>query len=379
MIYFDNSATTKISPSALETYQKVSEQFFGNPSSLHQLGEHSSRLLHQSRLQIAQLLGVTDEEIYFTSGGTEGDNWAIKGTALEKKPYGNHIITSSVEHPAVRESMEQLEQFGWEVTYLPVNEKGEVSADDVKKALRPETVLVSIMAVNNEVGSIQPIEEIGEVLREYPSVHFHVDAVQAVGKVPLKLGKDSRIDMAVFSGHKFHAPRGTGFMYIKRGRRLAPLITGGGQESSQRSGTENVPAIAAMAKSFRMTMEPIQTNANKMMEIRSYLMNSLKEKKKVTVFSPEKGAPHIVCFGIKDIRGEVVVHALEDKGIYVSTTSACSSRSQVEASSLIAMNVPKQVAQTAVRVSLSPDNTLEEAEEFMTVFNNVYEQFTYIN
>ncbi|WP_028274670.1 cysteine desulfurase family protein [Atopococcus tabaci] len=379
MIYFDNSATTKISPSALETYQKVSEQFFGNPSSLHQLGEHSSRLLHQSRLQIAQLLGVTDEEIYFTSGGTEGDNWAIKGTALEKKPYGNHIITSSVEHPAVRESMEQLEQFGWEVTYLPVNEKGEVSADDVKKAVRPETVLVSIMAVNNEVGSIQPIEEIGEVLREYPSVHFHVDAVQAVGKVPLKLGKDSRIDMAVFSGHKFHAPRGTGFMYIKRGRRLAPLITGGGQESSQRSGTENVPAIAAMAKSFRMTMEPIQTNANKMMEIRSYLMNSLKEKKKVTVFSPEKGAPHIVCFGIKDIRGEVVVHALEDKGIYVSTTSACSSRSQVEASSLIAMNVPKQVAQTAVRVSLSPDNTLEEAEEFMTVFNNVYEQFTYIN
>lgn len=168
-------------------------------------------------------------------------------------------------------------------------------------------------------------------------------------------------------------------MYIKRGRRLAPLITGGGQESSQRSGTENLPAIAAMAKSFRMTMEPIQTNANKMMEIRSYLMNSLKEKKKVTVFSPEKGAPHIVCFGIKDIRGEVVVHALEDKGIYVSTTSACSSRSQVEASSLIAMNVPKQVAQTAVRVSLSPDNTLEEAEEFMTVFNNVYEQFTYIN
>lgn len=379
MIYFDNSATTKISPSALETYQKVSEQFFGNPSSLHQLGEHSSRLLHQSRLQIAQLLGVTDEEIYFTSGGTEGDNWAIKGTALEKKPYGNHIITSSVEHPAVRESMEQLEQFGWEVTYLPVNEKGEVSPRDVKKALRPETVLVSIMAVNNEVGSIQPIEEIGEMLWDYPSIHFHVDAVQAVGKVPLKLGKDSRIDIAVFSGHKFHAPRGTGFMYIKRGRRLAPLITGGGQESSKRSGTENVPAIAAMAKSFRMTMEPVQMNAKKMLGIRTYLMDSLKEKKKVTVFSPDKGAPHILCFGIKDIRGEVVVHALEDKGIYVSTTSACSSRSQVEASSLIAMNVPKQIAQTAVRVSLSQDNTMEEAEQFMAAFDKVYEQFTHIN
>lgn len=378
MIYFDNSATTKISPSALETYQKVSEQFFGNPSSLHQLGEQSARLLHQSRLQIAQLLGVRDEEIFFTSGGTEGDNWAIKGTALEKKPYGKHIITSSIEHPAVMESMKQLEYLGWDITYLPVDEKGVVSVKGLEEALRSDTVLVSIMAVNNEVGSIQPIEEIGEVLEAYPSIHFHVDAVQAVGKTPLRLGNNSRIDIAVFSSHKFHGPRGAGFVYLKKGRRLMPLMNGGGQETGERSGTENVPAIAAMAKSFRMTLENIQSNQKKLMNIKKYLIDSLSGYEKATIFSHESGAPHILCLGIKDIRGEVVVHALEEREIYVSTTSACSSRNGTEASSLLAMNVPKQKAQTAIRISLSHENTMEEAEEFVAVFDEIYEKFTHI-
>lgn len=198
MIYFDNSATTKIEPSVLDTYRKVSDTYFGNPSSLHDLGDAPSKLLHQSRLQIANELNVKVDEIYFTSGGTEGDNWAIKGTALEKARFGKHIICTSVEHPAVYETMEQLASFGWEITYLPVNAEGVISPEDLKKEIREDTVLVSVIAVNNEVGSIQPIREIGEILKGYPSIHFHVDAVQALGSIDLELGKESRVDMAVF-------------------------------------------------------------------------------------------------------------------------------------------------------------------------------------
>ena len=215
MIYFDNSATTQIEPSVLETYQRVSQEYYGNPSSLHEMGDITTKLLQQSRVQIARELNVSPNEIYFTSGGTEGDNWAIKGTAIEKERFGKHLITSSVEHPAVYETMQQLEQLGWEVTYLPVNKDGVVSINDLKEAIREDTVLVSIIAVNNEVGSIQPIQEIGEVLKDYPKIHFHVDAVQAIGVTDLPLGTESRVDMAVFSGHKFKAPRGIGFMYLK--------------------------------------------------------------------------------------------------------------------------------------------------------------------
>ncbi|HZK46871.1 MAG TPA: cysteine desulfurase family protein, partial [Atopostipes sp.] len=248
MIYFDNSATTKVDSTVLDTYLKVSQQFYGNPSSLHLLGDAPAKLLAQSRVQIANSLNVKPQEIYFTSGGTEGDNWAIKGTALEKKRFGQHLITSTVEHPAVYETMKQLELFGWEVTYLPVDKKGLISPKDLKEAIREDTVLVSIIGVNNEVGTVQPIKEIGQILRDYPSIHFHVDAVQTLGMVDLELGPESRVDMAVFSGHKFRAPRGIGFIYIKDGRQIAPLLTGGGQESDMRSGTENLPAIAAMAR-----------------------------------------------------------------------------------------------------------------------------------
>lgn len=379
MIYFDNSATTKIEPSVLETYVKVSERYFGNPSSLHDLGETTSKLLSQSRRQIAQLMNVKESEIYFTSGGTEGDNWVIKGTAFEKAPYGKHLITSSVEHPAVRESMKQLEKMGWEVTYLPVNEKGLISLKDLKKSLRPDTVLVSIMAVNNEIGSIQPIEEIGEILKEYPSVHFHVDAVQSLGKIDLKLGPDSRIDMAVFSGHKFHAPRGVGFVYVKKGRQLAPLLSGGGQETGRRSGTENLPAIVAQAKALRLVLNESKNKQNEMKKLIQKLRRHIAPLENITTFSFDNGAPHILCFGIKGIRGEVSVHAFEKAGIFLSTTSACSSRSGAESSTLLAMNIPKKVAETAVRVSLSENNTEEEMDKFIEVFDRIYEQFRQLN
>ena len=380
MIYFDNSATTKVDSTVLDTYLKVSEQFYGNPSSLHLLGDAPAKLLAQSRVQIAHSLNVKPQEIYFTSGGTEGDNWAIKGTALEKKRFGQHLITSTVEHPAVYETMKQLELLGWEVTYLPVDKKGLISPKDLKEAIREDTVLVSIIGVNNEVGTVQPIKEIGEVLRDYPSIHFHVDAVQTLGMVDLELGSESRVDMAVFSGHKFRAPRGIGFIYIKDGRQIAPLLTGGGQESDMRSGTENLPAIAAMARALRLTLDDEPLKRTHIKKLQMKIRKHLETKEKVTLFTPENHAPHILCFGIEGIRGEVTVHAFEEYAIFISTTSACSSRAMdVDSSTLSAMGVPKHISETANRVSLAAENTEEEVDEFIKVFDEIYEKFQVIN
>ena len=378
MIYFDNSATTKIDSSVLDTYNKVSKAYFGNPSSLHDLGETTTGLLTQSRKLIANLIGVKEGEIYFTSGGTEGDNWVIKGTAFEKAAYGKHLITSEIEHPAVKESIKQLQRMGWEVTYLPVDKNGVVSVKELKAALREETVLVSVMAVNNETGSIQPIDAIGTVLKDYPSVHFHVDAVQAVGKVDFRIGENSRVDMAVFSGHKFHGPRGTGFVYVKQGRKLESLMSGGGQEIGQRSGTENVPGIVAMAKALKIAMEQQNEKQGKMRKLMDSLRQYLSSLDFVTIFTPEESAPHILCFGIKGIKGEVTVHALEKEGIFVSTTSACSSKKQAESSTLTAMGIPKSVAETAIRVSLTDLNTQEEMNRFVDTFNTIYQSFKVI-
>jgi len=380
MIYFDNSATTQVAAPVLETYNKVSNNFYGNPSSLHELGDTTSQLLEQSRAQIASELEVMPDEIYFTSGGTEGDNWAIRGTAIEKERFGKHIITSSVEHPAVQNTMKQLEQLGWEVTYLPVDDAGVISLADLKNALRDDTVLVSIMAVNNEVGSVQPINQIGDVLKDYPSVHFHVDAVQSLGLVDVDLGPNSRVDIAVYSGHKFKAPRGVGFVYLKEGRQIAPILTGGGQEKNLRSGTENLPAIAAMAKAVRLAFENEAAKRQHLKNLQAKLRNYLEKQEKVTIFTPEKHAPHILCFGIEGIRGEVTVHALEEADIYISTTSACSSRAtDVESSTLNAMNVPKHISETANRVSLSAQNTETEIDEFISVYDGLLEKFEVIN
>lgn len=288
MIYFDNSATTSIDKDVLQTFEKVSQTINGNPSSLHQLGDYADGLLQQSRKQIADLLHVLPEEIYFTSGGTEGDNWAIKGTAIEKRQFGRHIITTSVEHPAVKESVGQLKMLGFDVTILPVDHSGRVAVSDLKEALRSDTILVSIMAVNNEVGSIQPIGEIEEVLKNYPRVHFHVDAVQAIGKIPFLLGSESRIDLATFSAHKFHGPKGMGFMYIKKGKKIAPLLNGGGQESGRRSGTENVAGAAAMAKALRLVLEKTEEKQKSQKEIKTYLTEKLAGYKKVSIFSQRK-------------------------------------------------------------------------------------------
>ncbi|MCL0311595.1 cysteine desulfurase [Apilactobacillus sp. TMW 2.2459] len=382
MIYFDNSATTKINAKSLDTYVKVSEKIWGNPSSLHSFGEQSFHLLQQSRQQIANLLDVKMNEIYFTSGGTEGDNWIIKGTALAKQEYGKHIITTSIEHPAVINACQQLERQGFEVTYLPVDENGRISISALKEAIRKDTILVSVMLVNNEIGSIQPTNEVAEYLKKFPSIHFHVDAVQGIGKGLKFILKNNRIDFLTFSGHKFHAPRGIGFIYKKFGRHIMPLMDGGGQESNLRSGTENLPAIAAMAKSLRLLLENEAESVNKQRSIKEKIYNHLSQFENVTIFSKlnyELFAPHILCFAISGVRGETIVHAFESNDIYISTTSACSSKKNETSGTLSAMQVPQSIADSAVRISLDENNTLEEAKMFNRVFDSLYKKFSKIN
>lgn len=373
MIYFDNAATTKIYDDALTSYVQVSQKFFGNPSSLHQLGVDAYQVLTKARAQVASLLSVQPEEIFFTSGGTESNNWAIKGTALEKSVFGKHIITTKIEHPSVIQTCKQLERFGFEVTYLDVDSKGIVSIDQLKESLRKDTILVSVMAVNNEVGAVQPIAEIAKVLEEYPSIHFHVDCVQAVERAS-QLLSIGRIDLLSLSAHKFHGPRGVGIMYKKFGRKIQALLTGGGQEKGERSTTENLPGIVATTKALRMALEEESVTG----ELRSQLWKELATKPKIRIFSPEDGASHVLCFAIKGVRGEVVVHAFENHGIYISTTSACSSKKADSSSTLYAMDVPTEWATGAVRVSFSNDNTKEEVEQFIKVLHQLMKQFSFL-
>ena len=373
MIYLDNAATTKIYDDALTSYVQVSQKFFGNPSSLHQLGVDAYQVLTKARAQVASLLSVQPEEIFFTSGGTESNNWTIKGTALEKSVFGKHIITTKIEHPSVIQTCKQLERFGFEVTYLDVDSKGIVSIEQLKESLRKDTILVSVMAVNNEVGAVQPIAEIAKVLEEYPSIHFHVDCVQAVERAS-QLLSIGRIDLLSLSAHKFHGPRGVGIMYKKFGRKIQALLTGGGQEKGERSTTENLPGIVATTKALRMALEEESVTG----ELRSQLWKELATKPEIRIFSPEDGASHVLCFAIKGVRGEVVVHAFENHGIYISTTSACSSKKADSSSTLYAMDVPTEWATGAVRVSFSNDNTKEEVEQFIKVLHQLMKQFSFL-
>ncbi|AGY38014.1 aminotransferase V [Streptococcus ilei] len=375
MIYFDNSATTKPYPEALATYTKVASKIWGNPSSLHNLGSQATRILEASRKQIASLLGKKAEEIFFTSGGTEGDNWAIKGVAFEKAPYGKHIIVSAIEHPAVKESALWLQGQGFDVDIAPVDARGFVQVEELEKLLRPDTTLVSIMAVNNEVGSIQPIQAIADLLADRPTITFHVDGVQALAKIATALYLPERVDLATFSSHKFHGLRGVGFLYLKEGKKISPLLTGGGQEKDLRSTTENLAGIAATAKALRLAMERQEEFEHKCHQLKEVIREELAHYPDVMVFSGDEDfAPHILTFGIKGVRGEVIVHAFEEYEIYISTTSACSSKAGKPAGTLIAMGVDKALAQTAVRLSLDLENDMSQVEQFLTKFKLIYEK-----
>lgn len=362
MIYLDNSATTKPFKEVIDSFTKVASSYYGNPSSLHQMGGQAEKLLSQAHSQIAKLLGVKTSEIVFTSGGTEGNNLAIKGIAMEHRKRGKHIITTEVEHDSVRNSFKQLEELGFDVTYIPVDAEGRVNSLDVEQAIRFDTILVSVIHINNEVGTIQPIREIGRLLKDYPKIYFHVDHVQGVGKLPLNF-YECGIDLCTISGHKFHGLKGTGALFIRDGIKISSLLSGGGQETERRSGTENVAGMVAMAKALRMTLDLHEQNFAQLTEILGTIKSGLKQLPDVCIHSPEENAaPHILNFSIKGIKSEVFVHALEEKGIYVSTTSACSSKRNAPSKTLLAMGVPVEQAERAIRISLSYENTMQEAE-----------------
>ncbi|MFJ7829154.1 cysteine desulfurase family protein [Peribacillus sp. NPDC097284] len=370
MIYFDNSATTKPYPEVIESFIKVSTDYFGNPSSLHGLGVQAEKLLSAARKQMAELLKVKSSEIYFTSGGTESNNLAIKGVAQAYANRGKHIITTAIEHPSVGDACHSLEEQGFELTYLPVDEQGRISLSDLELALREDTILVSIMHVNNEVGSIQPIAEIGSLLKRYPKVLFHVDHVQGAGKVDLPI-RESNIDLCSISGHKVHGLKGTGILYIRDGVRIQSLFHGGNQETKIRSGTENVAGIVALSKAFRISMNNQQLYHDKMQQIRDYLYEGLMKMDGVLVNSPLNGVLHILNFSVPGLKSEVLLHALEAEGIVVSTTSACSSKKRTSSKTVEAMFHDSVRSESVIRISTTYSNQLEEAEKVLAAIQKI--------
>ncbi|WP_332689885.1 cysteine desulfurase family protein [Halalkalibacter lacteus] len=364
MIYLDNSATTKPYQEVVETYAKVASTYFGNPSSLHSLGMQAEGLVTESRSRIANILGVKAKEIIFTSGGTEGNNIAIKGTAWAKKSRGKHLITTQVEHASVAEAFAQLEQDGFEVTYLPVDHAGRINVMQLEAAIRPDTTLVSIIHVNNETGTIQPIHEVGKLLEKFPHLLFHVDDVQGITKVPLNI-REARIDLCSCSAHKFHGMKGNGFLFVREGVRVNSLLHGGEQENQLRAGTENVAGIVSMAKALRIASEQ-KSHDKKLVSLRERLITQLTSIEGIVINSPSYDvAPHIVNFSIPGTKPEVVVQSLTAKEVYVSTKSACSSKLSAPSRVLSAMGLSEERASSGIRVSFSYETTQQEIDRFI--------------
>lgn len=362
--YFDNSATTKVSEAVKDIVVKVMVEDYGNPSSMHMVGVNAEKYLKTAQENISKILKVDPKEIYFTSGGTESNNWAIRGAVEANKRNGNKIITTMVEHASVKSPMKYLENKGYEVTYLPVDEYGVVNIDALKEAMSEDTILVSIMYVNNEVGAIEPVEEIGKYIKSVnKNVIYHVDAIQAFGKMEIKPRK-SNIDVLTVSGHKIHGPKGTGFMYLKKNAKVNPFILGGGQQEGMRSGTENVPGIAGIGQAAKDCYDNLKENVSKITELKDYLIDSLQTIEGVTINSRKgsDGAPHVISASFSGVRSEVLLHALEDKGVYISAGSACSSNKPAISETLKAMGIDKELLGSTVRFSFCKDNTKEEID-----------------
>lgn len=363
MIYLDNSATTKPYDDVVQTYMKVASSFFGNPSSLHSLGMQAEELINEARKRMAYLLRIKENELYFTSGGTEGNNIAIKGAVYARKNRGTHLITTKVEHSSVYECFRQLEREGFQVTYIPVNNEGRVNVQTIAEAIRPDTTFVSIIHVNNEVGTIQPIEEIGTLLTEYPTICFHVDHVQGVAKVPLSL---KNVHLCTGSAHKFHGMKGNGFLYVRENVNIKPLFYGGQQENGLRAGTENVAGIVSMAQALRLAFEQKEDRSDALAQVKANMMERLQTIPGVILNTPKKDtAPHIVHFSVPPLKPEVIVQSLAAKNIFVSTQSACSSKLEEPSRILTAMGFNKERATSGIRVSLSYETTKAEVDTFI--------------
>ncbi len=363
-VYLDNSATTKAYPEVARLVADIMTEDYGNPSSMHLKGVEAEKHIKNSKKTIAGVLKVQEKEIFFTSGGTESDNWALMGCAYANQRMGRHLITTKVEHPAVLQTMEHLKEQGFEITYLSVDKKGIIRLDELEKAIRPDTILVSIMYVNNEVGAIQPIEEAGALIKQINSkTLFHVDAVQGFGKLRL-LPKKWHIDLVSVSGHKIHGPKGVGFLYIDEKVKIKPIIFGGGQQRNFRSGTENVPGVAGLGKATELIYKDLAKDTAHLDELKQYFIKGLSRMEHVYFNGPldEMGAPHIVSASIAGIRSEVLLHALEEKGIYVSAGSACSSHKHTVSATLESMGVDRNLMDSTLRFSFSVFTTKEEID-----------------
>ena len=363
-VYFDNSATTKVFDCVRDIVVKTMTEDYGNPSAKHKKGMEAEQYVRRAAAQIAKTLKVQEKEILFTSGGTESNNMALIGTAMANHRAGKHLITTRIEHASVYNPMAWLEQQGFEVTYLGVDEQGHISLEELRKAIRPDTILVSVMHVNNEIGAIEPVEEIGAMLHEVnPSILFHVDAIQSYGKLQIR-PKKAQIDLLSASGHKIHGPKGVGFLYIDQRVKIHPLIYGGGQQRDLRSGTENVPGIAGLGTAA----EEIYRNHEEKMELliglKDYFISRIGEIPEAVVNSlpGKEGAPQIVSVSFSGVRSEVLLHALEDKGIYVSSGSACSSNHPAISGTLKAVGVKLELLDSTLRFSFGMFNTREEAD-----------------
>ena len=363
-VYFDNSATTRCSDTVKELMVKTLSEDFGNPSSLHRKGISGENYIKEAKKNICKTLKINDTELIFTSGGTESNNLAIIGGAMANKRMGMHLVTTRIEHPSVGSPMKFLEEQGFSVTYLDTDAYGIISLEQLEESITPETILVSMMYVNNEIGAVEPIAEAAEIIKKKnPDTLFHVDAIQAYGKYmiyPKRMG----IDMMSVSGHKIHGPKGAGFLYVKEKTKLKPIIYGGGQQKGMRSGTENVAGIAGLGQASKEAYEQFEEKTEHLYDLKEAFITGLKDEKwaHINGRTERDSAPHIVSLSVDNVRSEVLLHALEDKQIYVSAGSACASNKSDVSSTLQSIHVKREHLESTVRISFCPENTLAEVE-----------------
>lgn len=378
-VYLDNSATTRCFDEVADYMAHIMKDVFGNPSSMHMVGIEAEKEVKKAKEIIANNLKVSEKEILFTSGGTESDNMALIGCAMANKRAGNRIITSKVEHPAILETVKYLEKQGFEIVYLPVDKLGRVSVDSVKQALTDDTIIVSIMHVNNEIGAVMPIEEIGKAIKDYKSsILFHVDAVQSFGKYRIN-PKKMKIDLLSVSGHKIHGPKGMGFLYINDKVKIAPIIFGGGQQRALRSGTENVPGIAGIGLATKLIYDDFENKIDNLYSLKEYFCTKLSQMDDVSLNGYDatdvrSSAPHVVSASFAGIRAEVLLHALEAKGIYVSSGSACASNKPAISETLKAIELDDKLLDSTIRFSMSVETTKEEIDYTLEVLNSECEK-----
>ncbi len=371
--YFDNSATTRCFDSVVMLMDKVMREDYGNPSSMHTKGVEAEKYVRYAKEQIAKSLKVNEKEILFTSGGTESDNLALIGTAMANYRSGRHLITTAIEHPAILQTMKYLENQGFEVTYLPVDENGRIRLTDLERAITPGTILVSVMHTNNEIGSVMPIAEAGALIKRLnPNTLFHVDAVQGYGKCriyPKRMG----IDLLSVSSHKIHGPKGIGFLYINEKVKIKPIIYGGGQQGGMRSGTENVPGIAGMGKAVEIIYSNLDADMERMYQLKEYFVSRVSQLPEVKVngLTGRDSAPHVVSLSVRGIRAEVLLHELENYGIYVSAGSACASNKPSVSATLKAIGVERELLESTIRFSFSVFTTKEELDYSLEILSQV--------